>query len=85
MTSCTQVVNGGNYEWNCANTECKCVPDSTFCGGPGTVIDITTAIEGVKEAASVVCQGNNLSKCSLIRKIDEGWWGSKTYQIKLKK
>lgn len=42
--------------------------DSTFCGGPGTVIDITTAIEGVTGGASIVCEGNSLKKCSLVCK-----------------
>jgi hypothetical protein len=63
MTDCTQKNVDGTYKWYCANAVgCKCTGKSTFCGGPGSVIDLSSSINSANGDFTFSCA--NATKCN---------------------
>ncbi|KAI9360404.1 hypothetical protein DFJ73DRAFT_79391 [Zopfochytrium polystomum] len=60
--TCAQVIRDGQYQWTCDNVVCMCTGKSAFCGGPGSVVDLSSSIESADGDFSLNC-GANSSNC----------------------
>ncbi|KAJ3067737.1 hypothetical protein HDU98_009056 [Podochytrium sp. JEL0797] len=68
MNGCNQtILSSGDfqYEYSCAATQCACAGQSTFCGGPGVVIDLTKTIGGASGTFKFSCKTANSTICNV--------------------
>ncbi|KAI9342049.1 hypothetical protein DFJ73DRAFT_843020 [Zopfochytrium polystomum] len=63
ISGCTQELVNGQYRWYCPDTQCQCIGSSTFCGGPGTVVDLTNSIKSASGDFAFTCDSANKTTC----------------------
>lgn len=56
---------GFSYQWKCLKTSCKCNEGAAFCGGPGFVVDLTTAVNQVEGVFTLICADQNPENCKV--------------------
>ena len=60
MENCDyQVSSTSKYTWSCKSVSCSCIPQSSFCGGPGSVANLAGSIASADGNFAFQCPLSN--------------------------
>ena len=75
-SSCVQTLTNSSQtsSYTCSNLQCTCIPGRAFCGGTGTVLDISQTVNGLTGPLEIDCavSGNT---CNFKQAILQGLFG----------
>ncbi|BGP27299.1 hypothetical protein JCM10295v2_006263 [Rhodotorula toruloides] len=54
----------GTVDWTCQNLRCTCIPGTTFCGAPGSALDLTSTIDGLSGVLDITCDAATGTQCA---------------------
>ncbi|BGO95151.1 RHTO0S01e00936g1_1 [Rhodotorula toruloides] len=54
----------GEVDWTCQNLRCTCIPGTTFCGAPGSQLDLTSTIDGLSGVLDITCDAATGTQCA---------------------
>ncbi|KAJ1560947.1 hypothetical protein HK405_005440 [Cladochytrium tenue] len=64
ISDCSQQLVDGQYQWYCSSLACECIGKSAFCGGPGTLINLASAISEASGSLTFTCDSTNSTSCN---------------------
>ncbi|BGP03105.1 hypothetical protein NBRC10513v2_006829 [Rhodotorula toruloides] len=64
QTNTTTGNAGGEVDWSCQNLRCTCIPGTTFCGAPGSALDLTSTIDGLSGPLDITCDAATGTMCA---------------------
>jgi hypothetical protein len=57
--ACVQQLDNGTATWSCSSLVCTCLANATFCGGPGSKVNLTETINSLDGPLDISCDTSN--------------------------